>query len=401
MKNAGMITPELIRQKALKWWTGPDFLRSVLEGRSLFPRDIPFAEPGSRYLSAHFQEMKDWLGILHADSKEVRGHGYSVDFVSVNHRILGPQKLPVRIFIDSDDDFLTLTGKHRECARFRGLAATILAAWPVLGAFLAKNPHLVLAYADCWDRLLAVCRYFVENPRPAIYLRQLDIPGVDTKFIETHREILAALLDITVTSQSGKPSVQGLSHHGFERRFGLRHESPLVRFRLLDPSLAIGGLLDITIPVADFEQLSLPVERVFIIENKTNGLCFPDCPAGMAVFGLGYGIGALFNTAWLNKVALYYWGDIDTHGFAMLDKARGCFPMIKSFLMDRETLDMFRHLQGRETVSQRFTGVLERLASEERLLFEALRDNKPGHSIRLEQERIAYGYLVQRLRKLV
>jgi hypothetical protein len=29
-----------------------------------------------------------------------------------------------------------------------------------------------------------VLRWFVANPRPGVYLRQLDIPGVDTKFIE-------------------------------------------------------------------------------------------------------------------------------------------------------------------------------------------------------------------------
>lgn len=47
---------------------------------------------------------------------------------------------------------------------------------------------------------------------------------------------------------------------------------------------------------------------------------------------------ALARAAWLDRCQLLYWGDIDTHGFAILDQLRGYFPSAAPFLMDRGTL---------------------------------------------------------------
>ena len=42
------------------------------------------------------------------------------------------------------------------------------------------------------------------------------------------------------------------------------------------------------------------------------------------------------------------WGDIDTHGFAILDQLRGILDSVQSLLMDRETLFAFLSQWGRE-----------------------------------------------------
>ena len=68
---------------------------------------------------------------------------------------------------------------------------------------------------------------------------------------------------------------------------------------------------------------------------------------------------------------------------------------MRSFLMNEKTLFGAKELWGRELPAQRFTKELSRLNSEERSLFESLRDNRWGDSVRLEQERISYG-LVRR-----
>jgi hypothetical protein len=41
---------------------------------------------------------------------------------------------------------------------------------------------------------------------------------------------------------------------------------------------------------------------------------------------------------WLREKELYYWGDIDTHGFHILDLMRSRFAHAKSLMRDRETL---------------------------------------------------------------
>jgi hypothetical protein len=58
---------------------------------------------------------------------------------------------------------------------------------------------------------------------------------------------------------------------------------------VLDRSLAVGGLLDVATPAAQFASLAMPARRIFITENEVNGLAFPDVAEGIVVFGLGYG----------------------------------------------------------------------------------------------------------------
>ena len=46
----------------------------------------------------------------------------------------------------------------------------------------------------------------------------------------------------------------------------------------------------------------------------------------MVIFGAGYGFEMLAGADWwLQVVGFIYWGDIDTHGFAILDQLRRRF----------------------------------------------------------------------------
>lgn len=366
----------------------------------MFPWRISVPRPTARGLSDGFSRARDALRILRENAKDVVGFGYRVDFQRVSHRRLGGQLLPEQIVIDSLNDFLRLIGMTSEFQRFVDLSATILSARPEFKPLLCRRPSLVLDHSNDWSRLLAACRYFQDHPRPNLYSRQLEIPGVDTKFIESRRAILAELLDIILPPGAKTQEIAGLSDHGFERRFGLRVEEPQIRFRVLDAACSLSGLTDISAPLSEFRDLALPVRRVFLIENKMNGLCFPNCPEALTIFGLGYGAGCLAGIPWLEKTAIYYWGDIDTHGFAILDQLRGQFPKMSSFLMDEQTLLRFRELWGREDPAQRFTKDLTRLNSEEVAIFNSLRENRWGDSIRLEQERIAFGKVREAVAKI-
>lgn len=171
------------------------------------------------------------------------------------------------------------------------------------------------------------------HPRPEVYVRQLELAGVDTKFIESHRKLLIELLDIVLDPAHIDDEARGIS--GFEQRYGFRAKLPRIRFRLLDPAFYLHGLSDLQIPAEDFARLELPVEHIFITENDINGLAFPDEPSSLVIFGLGYGLNILKNMAWLAATDIHYWGDIDTHGFAMLDQLRSYHPHVRSLLMDR------------------------------------------------------------------
>lgn len=155
------------------------------------------------------------------------------------------------------------------------------------------------------------------------------------------------------------------------------------------------GLTDLAVPAPEFAPLTIPVRRVFITENEINGLAFPALPESLVIFGLGYGPERLSEVRWLQERAVYYWGDIDTHGFRILDRLRSIFSTARSLLMDRNTL--LEHFQLWVREESPFNGDLERLTATERALYDDLRHNRLGDQIRLEQERIRYGWIEREL----
>ena len=116
----------------------------------------------------------------------------------------------------------------------------------------------------------------------------------------------------------------------------------------------------------------------------------------IAVFGAGYGWEALARAGWLQRCRLHYWGDIDTHGFAILDRLRGYFPHATSFFMDRETLLAHRLHWGEEPEPVRHD--LSRLTTEEAAVYDDLRFDRVQPGLRLEQERVGFGWLIAQLR---
>ena len=110
------------------------------------------------------------------------------------------------------------------------------------------------------------------------------------------------------------------------------------------------------------------------------------------IFGSGYGWSALATASWLRQRVIHYWGDIDTHGFAILDQLRAEFPHAQSFLMDQETL--LAHRAQWITEPQATQRDLLRLNEHERRLYDDLRWRRLREEpLRLEQERIAFGYV--------
>jgi hypothetical protein len=384
MKGKDWTTPADLRAQVLRHWEGGRILAAGLRGETLFPLELRLRGPDTRALSERFDEVRQWIRELEGE------HGYEIHWAEINHRQLGRNRVPARMLVATERAGLELIGKVPEAAQFRALAERTLASFPELTEWLARRPLRVLENAADWDGLLAVLRWFRANPRSGRYLRQLDIAGVDTKFIEARKPLLAELLGI-VWPESAEVRV-------FEQRFGLASKSPQIRFRILDPRLAIAGLTDLAVIPREFAQLEIPAARVFLTENEINGLAFPAVAGSMVIFGLGYGLERLAEARWLAGRALHYWGDIDTYGFHILDRLRAIFPDTRSLLMDRETLVRHRDLWVRE--ANPYTGDLTRLTAPEHAVYDELRYGRLGEQVRLEQERIPFGWVEFALRDL-
>lgn len=388
-------TPADLRAQAQRLWDRGDLLRAAVTDAVSWPVRLNVKAPGSADLTDRFEAVREWVCTL-ADTPQVR-----IEWREWNHRVQGMQRLPAAVWIDTLQDALAFIGKGRQAQRFEAVWLETAAAQPALLAWLSRRPIQALDLADRWPRLLAVVAWLQAHPRPDVYLRQVDVPGVDSKFIEAHRGVLAELLNLALPTEAIKLEVTGAAQ--FTRRFGFLDKPVRIRFRLLDPALpslpGCEGLPDITLDAASFAALALPVERVFITENETNFLAFPPAADTLVVFGAGYGWDALARAGWLHRCQLHYWGDIDTHGLVILDQLRGCFPGAASFLMDRETLLAHRSHWGEEPQPARHD--LSRLTPEEAAVYDDLRFARLQPGLRLEQERVGFGWLNERLSALL
>lgn len=382
-------TPQQIVAQVQRRWDDGAILAARLSGVSLFPLELSLRQPGAAQLGEQFDAVRLWIRQLEADA----GKGYALVWREINHRQLGRNRLPAAAVIGSEADALRMLGRQADAARFDRLAAATLSAFPVLRDWMLRRPLLLLERAAIWPRVLATLRWFVAHPRPQLYARQLDIAGVDGKFIENHRALLAELLDIVLPADAIDPAATGARH--FERRYGLLSKPVQIRFRILDPDYYVNGLSDLMVPVSQFAALKTDVRHVFITENEINGLAWPHAASGMVIFGGGYAIDRLGEIGWLHGRDLVYWGDIDTHGFAILDRLRASLPQARSILMDAATLERHRPLWGREDDDKRHVGQLTRLNAAEQALFEAIRDNVVGERVRMEQERLEFGWVEQ------
>jgi hypothetical protein len=245
----------------------------------------------------------------------------------------------------------------------------------------------VLEQGAAWERILAILHWFVAHPRPQLYLRQLDVACVDSKFIETRKALHAELLDLVLPA--GAIAIGASGARQFEARYGLLGKPSLIRFSILDGAHYIGGMSDLSVPVSQFAALRLNIERILITENEINGLAFPGLERAMVIFGGGYAIDRLMQVDWLRQRDLVYWGDIDTHGFAILDRLRVHLLHARSMLMDAATLHAHRSLWGAEDSDKRDVGALTRLGVDEYALFQSLREDVFGERNRMEQERLA------------
>ncbi|MEM6730995.1 MAG: Wadjet anti-phage system protein JetD domain-containing protein, partial [Myxococcota bacterium] len=304
-------------------------------------------------------------------------------------RKLGEQRVPDGVILERPEDAIAVLGKEEDAESFLLAAREITAAFPKLEAWVHRKPLKVIEHCGEWTRVLSVLRFVCDHPRPQLFCRQLELPGVDTKFIEGRQRLLAELFDCLLPPDAIEESAPLRREAWFEHRYGFLYDPPRIRFRLLDPALREQTPFeDCSVPLSGLARHPI-ASRVFIVENQISGLAFPDVPGSAVIFGLGYGVGMLRGVDWLRQIPVHYWGDLDTHGFAILARVRSFLPQARSLLMDRETLFAYRDRWGEETkrASLDDTAAACLTVDEQRAL--AALDPGAGQSgLRLEQEQI-------------
>lgn len=414
-------SPVDLKAQLERLWARGDFFRDAVGAHTLgFPLRLQLKAPASADMTHRFDEVRSWAATL-AALPAVR-----LELQDIRHRVQGLQRVPVRAWVDSLPAAVDWLGKQPELDQFVALYQHTRDVQPLLLPWLERRPFKALELAAAWPKLLAVIGWCLKNPRPNIYIRQVDLPGVHSKFIESHRPVLAELLSLcltegvyagfvadsfttpvatpaaTLVATPAATPVPATATIPFESRFGFRTKPARVRCRILDPEIAgLPGTCcpDITLDADSFSNWISGAKRVFITENEINFLAFPPVPGALVVFGSGYGWAALSRARWLAHLPLHYWGDIDTHGFAILNQLRTHFPHAVSFLMDRNTLMAHQPCWGLETAPT--AADLPMLNQAEQALYDDLRHNRIQPQLRLEQELIRFQCLAAELNALL
>jgi hypothetical protein len=356
-----------------KWGSGALLVRFAT-GQDWEPLGIPIRGPSARQIGEQLGEVRQW-----AAEWEGTGRGpLRLEYKQVGGRHFGVNKIPGRAWLDSYDDAWALLRVGSEVRRLSELIES--ARGTRLVPWLSGHPMKALRHADAWDKLLATVRWIEQRQEPGMYLRQVDVPGVDTKFIEKHKGVLTELLDAQLDPWrvcAAAPDFAG--RYGFLRRPGY------VRFRVAG---AFRGFSELSVRTSELSAAPAGATHVFVIENEITYLSFP-LPAGaMAILGGGYAVPLLEPLSWLAGLDVVYWGDIDTHGFVILDRLRQHLPHARSMLMDRATLLSHRDQWVAEPAPT--AAPLDRLDEAESGLYADLVANAYGASVRLEQERIRF-----------
>jgi len=367
-----------------KWQSGA-LLTAFAGGLDWAPWGAPVRGPVPREIGERLGEVQEW-----AAEWERAGRGpLRIEYKKIGGRHVGSNLIPCRAWIDGYDQAWALLGVRAEVRRFAELAAATRESCPRLLPWMERRPQKVLELEGDWKKVLATVRWIDQKQRPGMYVRQVDVPGVDTKFIERHRGVLAELLALQLDSDR-----LDLDATDFEGRYRFRRKPGYVRFRCD----GYRGFSEMSVRAEEFTTTPPGVVRAYVLENEITYLAFPLAEGTMVILGGGYAVPLLQQLSWLADLDLVYWGDIDTHGFAILNRLRQRFPQVRSMLMDRATLLAHRDQWIIEpSVS---TAPLDLLDTQEARLYGDLVANVYRPSVRLEQERVIFTAIEQAVRAI-
>lgn len=234
-----------------------------------------------------------------------------------------------------------------------------------------------------FERVLDAAEWLVEHPQERMRPRQMPLRGVDSKWFTKHRKLVSALFRALTGG----------------RELEILDPEDTVRIRILGPGAVdghrLGGLTDFSAPAEQIAALPLRPRIVVVSENLESMLALPEWDGVVAIHGSGYAVSVVGDLHWLRDVPILYWGDLDSHGFAILHRLRSHLAEadVTSVLMDEDTLMDHEDLWVREEKPNR--GSFGELTGREQ---RALARVRSEGDVRLEQERIPWDAALAALR---
>lgn len=385
MKTPQTVAADIRRRLDGKW-------QACLVGEeAAFPHTFPLGRPTTSDLRSDYA-MVHALTLQWQDWARHRG----VELTYETRLATGGtrQYVPTHARVDSIDHAAAIVGEDwpDRLARARDRHKVLEGRFPRLQDY-GSLLRMVDSYSAVdFTLLLTVADWYLEDPARTLGItpRQVPIPGVHAKWLQSHRAAVQALT--------------GLGDLGL-----LPNHPPRIHFTYLDPAhRAAGRRIHDSATVGDaFVPEYLP-EAVVISENKDTAIGFSPLTRGISVEGVGKGGSTIASFPWIRDApVVVYWGDIDRDGFEILNGYRVDFDRdLDSILMDPTTYESFEQYgtnldqHGRPLLPGSPRAV-ERLHPEEKAVYLRLLDERHTGHRRVEQERIPLGRALDEVRNLI
>jgi hypothetical protein len=337
--------------------------------------EMPLHPPTEREALENLETTRAWVETWRRVDKHA---DLELAWAIRNWSRLGSQTVPERATVRGADAIARIAGESAAwnllVQRLDALRKVAGHSDEVLETLRSQGRTIALLDPADFDRLVDVLAWLRENPASGRRIRELPVRGVHSKWIEARRGLVEAL-------HKAGTGAAGL---------GLREPTPLVRMRVLDPTLSLAGLTDVSGPVDDLADLPIHAERVYVFENLATVLAMPYTSGAIAVHGGGHRVNLVARLPWAQRVT--YWGDLDSHGFAILHQLRANGVEATSVLMDTDTLLAHQDLWGDDPEPN--IGLLNLLTPGETATLQLL---SARGNVRLEQERIPWEYALAKL----
>jgi hypothetical protein len=314
-----------------------------------------------------------------------------------------PGDFPATLHADLDGAVALIIGTGAEppavdIGRARALASALRSAEAILTPATLRAVYRLRAIDV--EVLLSAVTWLRQHPDAGTWtLRQLPVPGMHTKWLDTHG---ALLRDVA----------------GRDVRDEVRPRLTVTHLTYVDPGHAVSGRRRHDAwTTGDVHDIAYRPRVVLVVENRDSRLWFPPVPDTIVVEGGGKAAAALLaDVPWIRAADhVVYWGDIDADGYAILDRFRAALAgpapdgapakPVTSILMEATDLHRYaRHGVDHDKAGRPIRPSpehLPHLTDAETTAYNTIATAGPTPFRRIEQEAIPLAHAVDRLTRMV
>lgn len=374
MKTPPRVLTEITTRLANGWHY--DIAESPSDDDGRWPFRAALGAPSSTAASQSLGEVTKWSLDWREWASERDVH------LADQIRSIGGVKrsMPTHLIVPDVDTAARLAGPEwvQRVKRGRTRRALVLERFPTAPAAAAIRLADAMSDTD-FALALDAAAWFETTPEDqwrALTPRQVPIPGLHAKWLDSNRQLVQALGGLDDLTLIQRPT--------------------RVYWTYLDPAYRrTGSRVHDSLTLGDTVTLPYQPTIVLIVENKDSAVLFPELAGGIVVEGNGQAsVGLLPQVSWIKDAkTLIYWGDIDQRGYEIVDGLRHRLRQLRTILMDRQTYDTYARF-GTEfepngnPIKLRPRRALVYLIPSEREMYDALSDpDWPSHR-RFEQERV-------------